>query len=1252
MLSNPFVILIFTLNAIILNKNLLNKNRLIIVLIIQLVFSACATHRLHMKENIQISKSNKKSSHTFYLVGGYGNQKDSTNDVLLKKLENELNTASENSTLLYLGDNISDKKNNWQQDKNLINQQLELAKRFKGVIRFLPGSNAWKTKHVDSIQRVEEYLDDFEENHDFVLPNNGCSLDFLSINENLDLLLLDSKWFLSDWNKVEGINKKCTDIVTRQRFAQELEGYINDAQGKNLVIAMHHPIFSNGTYAGHSSFKDHILPFPVLGTVLTGFEDLAATSPDKAWSRNYLPLRILVSALAKKSDRITVVSAHEESLQYLAGGSIHQVVSGSFGSTAVTNRSKSNIITIGGTLPFEGQFTYGKNGFAKLVYFEDGSSEISFITAKENPYNFKVLEEFPERLKPKTFKHVQDKTVKDSVYALDKKINRSGFYKFLWGERYRKYYYQPVTAKTVYLDTLFGGLKITKKGGGHQSYSIRLEDENKGEYAMRSLRKDPLKFLKFRVPGVAYIEDDYKNTLPVELISDFFTTAHPYIQLVIPPLAQAVNVNHGKNALYFVPKQNTLGKYNSEFGNELYFIEPRPSDEQADYKGYRRTIDKKGEIKDFESTTDMLEKIKSDESYTIDKKAYVRARVFDVLIGDWDRHQDQWRWAEYEIPNGNKIFMPIPRDRDNAFPKFDGKAIDIAQWFIPITRQWQSFGPEIYDLKWFNYAGSKLDRVLLSQIDAEVWEDEANYIKSNLSSTTINEAFLRLPAEVQDSTANYIKQSIKARLQELPKYAKTYGDFLEKRVVIHATEKDDHIKIIHELGNKTTVVLRRLLSDEKNEKFYERTFDTSKTDELWIYGLGDDDIFEVKGKNESTIFIRLIGGYGKDEFKIENKKHLKIYDWKHEDIIIEGENPQKRLTNTYNTNTFHWKFFEPNENILTPSLDFRTDDGLSIGAKNTFINNGFNGNPFRQKHTLQAKYFFTFEATELDYRGIYANIIQGWNFETNAYFSSQRYAQNFFGFGNNTNNQEDALGINFYRARTQQIKLDVGIAYQTLRFKALFESFRVEEMDERFFNASNFSTPIFERQNYVGAETSVHYYNDDADDFPTKGLFFGFTGGFKSNMQLSDNTFGYLALRAEIVQKLIPSGNLVISTNAEYKTNLGNDYFFYHAANIGGNNGLRGFRDERFSGKSYFYQSSDLRLRLKRYITAVSPITVGVYGGFDYGRVWQPNKTSNQWHTSQGFGLWASTANFLAINLGLFNSVEGNFVQFGFGFGF
>lgn len=323
-----------------------------------------------------------------------------------------------------------------------------------------------------------------------------------------------------------------------------------------------------------------------------------------------------------------------------------------------------------------------------------------------------------------------------------------------------------------------------------------------------------------------------------------------------------------------------------------------------------------------------------------------------------------------------------------------------------------------------------------------------------------------------------------------------------------------------------------------------------------------------------------------------------------------------------------------------------------LGVRNTYKYHGFNGNPFRQKHTIKANYYFGFQAAELDYNGIFANIMPKWNVEVEGYASSNRYVRNFYGFGNDTPNLEDTFSRDFYRARTQKARLGAGLAYHTLRVKGIYETYDVEERSTRFLSTANVAAAVFDRQHYVGTESSVYYYNDDADDFPTKGLYLGLTAGYKWNTAIQENHFGYFSFNARVVQKLDAEGRVVLGTEAEYKTNFGGDYFFYHAPALGGNNGLRGFRDERFTGRSYFYQSSDLRFLVKRYITPLAPMSAGIYLGFDYGRVWQPGEQRDNWHTSQGIGLWAGIGKYLALNVGFFNSRENNLFQVGFGFGF
>ncbi len=1227
--------------------------RSILLFIISTFLGACATYNVQIKDKANIEKSTSQEvNHSFFIVSGVGNSDGVKDEKVLKVLESHLEKTPITSTLLFTGDNISEEGNDWSKDQKILDRQIVATKKFKGQTIFMPGTNEWRTFDTNKIERVENYIKEIENENISFYPKNVCPIEHQVINENLDLILIDSRWFISNWSRIKDINKKCTDIVTRRRFLEELEGYINDGQDKNIVIAMHHPIFSNGKYAGKDTFKSNMTPLPILGTIFNSVNELGAFSPDKLSSRRYNYLRILLSSYAQSSDRITVVSGHEESLQYLVGGKIHQIISGSVSRKTGTKRTKDRINTIGGSLKYEGIFSYGEKGFARLDYYKDGSSQVTFVSENEEEFHFPVLEKLKNEISFQETNLSIKKTKKDAVLDRKQSTDRTGFYRFMWGDRYRKYFGESVTAPVAMLDTLYGGLKVTKKGGGHQSYSIRLEDKNGKEYSMRSLRKNALKFLKFKIPGVAYTEDDYDDTFTENIISDFFTTAHPYMQLVVNPLARAVNVNHSSPSLFYVPKQKALRELNSEFGNELYFIEERPSDEQMNFKGYKRTIDEPGKINEFESTTDMLEKITSDESYTINQRDFIRARLFDMLLGDWDRHQDQWRWVEYEKKDGDKEFLPVPRDRDNAFPKFDGFAMKPIKWFLPTARMWQSYGPTIKSVKWLNASGNKLDRVLLNKFDTKTWIAEAKFIQQNLTASKVKQAFKNLPKEVQDQTSSNIEQNLLKRLSKLDHYAKAYSKYLNEIIVLHGTEKDDHVLITPLPNGKTKVVLKRLLSNKINEKMYERIFDARETKEIIIYGLGDDDIFEVHGDNRNQIKIRLIGGYGEDVYKISDKRNIKVYDWEHEKISFSGETPSNSLTNIYKTNTFHWRFFEPNTNIFTPNLGFRTDDGFFLGFKNTFTDKRFNEAKFNQKHSLAANYYFRFKAIEANYEGIFTSLIPKWNFEVNGYFTNDRFSTNFFGLGNNSINQEDQLGRNFYRSRMQMARLSAGVAYHTLRFKALYESFKVKENENRFFVPANVDAQSLLSQNYVGLETSAQYDLADAKDFPSKSILIGLKAGFKMNTSIDENKFGYLKFTTGFSHKLIPSGDLVLGTIGEVKTNFGNDYFFYHAPSIGGDNGLRGFRDERFSGKTYFYQTSDLRWRIKRYVTAIAPITIGAFGGFDYGRVWQPNEQSNIWHTSQGIGFWASGFNFLSANVGVFNSKEGNLIQFSFGFQF
>src|SRR5690606_1286618 len=182
-----------------------------------------------------------------------------------------------------------------------------------------------------------------------VQPNNVCPLEYIEIDETLDILYVDSNWFETNWDHVEGMNKKCPDINTKRRFNEEFEGYIKDSRGKNLLIVMHHPIFSNGKYAGNRTFLESITPLPIVGNIVNEIIDLGGFSKQRLKSHRYNYLRTVISSLVQDNDRVTIVSGHEQSLQYLASDNIRQIISGSLGKRTGTKISKGTISNIGGS---------------------------------------------------------------------------------------------------------------------------------------------------------------------------------------------------------------------------------------------------------------------------------------------------------------------------------------------------------------------------------------------------------------------------------------------------------------------------------------------------------------------------------------------------------------------------------------------------------------------------------------------------------------------------------------------------------------------------------------------------------------------------------------------------------------------------------------------------------------------------------------------------------------------------------------
>lgn len=1215
------------------------------------MMSACATYapQTRVKDYQPVYPQEKKIEKTFYLFGDGGDAEMGMSTPALLAFKNLLkDNPSDENVALFLGDNIypSGLVPENHKDRGLtehkLNVQYESVKEGVDKIYFIPGNHDWYDNGLYSLDMQEKYLRDLSGDKDIFLPKNGCPIESIELTENIQLVIVDTQWYLEDWNHHPLMNEKC-EIKTRKKFFEEIAGEIKKNQNKTVLFAMHHPMFTNGVHGGKFAVAKHLFPtqsnfpLPVFSSLVTQIRTQGGVSKQDRFNEKYNELMKRMAVLLKDSERLVILSGHEHNIQYLEEGPLKQIVSGS--------TSKESY----GGLGKNGLFSYGGYGFVVLDVFEDGSSWVRFygVEGDDRPNLLFEYEVHPpvEDDVDIDFPESYPETVMASVYDADR-ADKSAFFETLWGARYRDVYGTKVEAKVAILDTLYGGLTPVRKGGGNQTKSLRLKDKEGRNYNMRGIKKSALQYLQKVVLTENNLGDDFENTLTEDLVYDFYTAAHPYAAFAIPKLATAAEVLHTLPELFYVPKQKALGKYNEEYGDELYMIVERP---HGKYEGE--------EIFDFadkiRSTDELFEKLLKSEHNILDEKGYIRARLFDMLIGDWDRHADQWRWAEFKRDDGFDVFVPIPRDRDQVFANFDGAFLDIIRSLVGMSKQLTVYDEELNNSEWFNAAGLKLDRALLKNSTYEDWLNEALFIQKNITDDIIEEAFMALPKEVRDETVDEIKRELKGRKGNLVKIAEEYYGIFSKFQVVTATNKDDFIVITRKPKGVTNIKVYRNIKGEKDNLMSDKDYFKDETDDIWVYGLDDDDTFEVKGVADDPILIRIIGGHGNDIYDIQEGKKIRVYDWRTQPNKIKTHGGAGyRFLDDYDNNTYDIYKQISSKNTLIPSLGYNPDDGFLIGISNTHSKYNFQRNPFTRLHKFRAGYYFATEGFDINYSGEFAKILRRWNMIVGGRFTSPTFARNFFGFGNESENNDDTFGMDYNRVRWSILAAEVGLKRNshfgsTFQFKLRGETVELENSPDRFISLYP-ELDLEERKYFFNAEAAYAYRSFDNVLNPTRGMLFDLILGTTTNVKES-GTFGYFKPRLGLYNAISANRKLVLKTNAAAHLNIGNDFEFYQAAALGGNTGLRAYRDERFIGRSSFITSGDLRYSFNSFKTGLIPLQIGVFTGYDVGRVWVKGEDSNTWHQSYGGGFWVTGADSVQGTFNLFQGEDG--LRFSFGFG-
>lgn len=330
------------------------------------------------------------------------------------------------------------------------------------------------------------------------------------------------------------------------------------------------------------------------------------------------------------------------------------------------------------------------------------------------------------------------------------------------GEQYRKAWSTPVKMPIVFLDTLFGGVNIIEEGGGKQTHSLKLKAKNGVIYTLRSINKDPQALIP-----------DFAKTLGLEnIVVDGISAQHPYGALLASELANNAQVLNTHPKAVFVPKQKTLGSFNEKFGNRIFLLEYETEGDinWTHLKNIENLLD----------TDDLQElKLKYPDKVSVDKNALVRARLFDLIIGDWDRHTKQWGWA-VQKQGENYVAFPIAGDRDNAFFNTDGiiPSIMSNEHIVPELR------PFTEDINFLPGLVYPFDRYFLFNTPEAIFVEEAKALQQLLSDEIIDNSLKIWPKSITDIDGITITDKIKKRRNDIIKYAIEFKKIIDQKGIV------------------------------------------------------------------------------------------------------------------------------------------------------------------------------------------------------------------------------------------------------------------------------------------------------------------------------------------------------------------------------------------------------------------------------------------------------------------------------------
>jgi len=1182
-----------------------------------------------------------------FLIGDAGELRGSEQPVI-DWISKNADLNDEKTAIFFLGDNIyplglpMEGAPNYKEMKAILDYQINLVKDKKARSFFVLGNHDWNNGKMGGWQQAInqiDYITSLERDNVTIWPREGCPGPVaVELSDKVVAVFVDSQWFLYVHEK-PGPGSTC-QAKTVEEFATELGEIVAMHPNQLLIVVMHHPLYTFGVHGGDYSWKEHLfpltaanpklwIPLPVIGSIYPITRGVFGNLQDVNHPLYKNMVRTIEEAMQKHKNPLSV-AGHDHSLQMIVKDDIPHIVSGS---GINLSRVKENR---------KGQLLFSdisQNGFALLEVRKSGAVQAKFYNMTSRNLNEPL---FVHQLD--TIETVPEVVSKDSIPILpdsitvvaNPKLKGSGLKRLFMGRNYRQEWTTPLRVEVLDLGKEQGGLTPEKQGGGKQTRSLRLEDKNGKEWVLRSIQKFP----------EAAIPPDLRSPFAIDLVEDGISASYPFASLSIAPMAKAIDIPALRRRLVYIPDDPRLGRFRSTFKNTFAVLEERePANVTKTY-----------------NSEELIIRLAKDNDDHVDQRQVLKARLLDNFYMDFDRHEDQWRWATRDTGKG-KIYYVIPRDQDQAFFTNQG----IIPWFIRkpnMVPELQGFQAKTENIKTFNKPARNFDRFFLNELDEQTWSRQIDSFLVSMSDAVIEQALNNQPREVRNFHADEIIATLKKRREYFKNDMMEYYRFISKEVNIVGTNQKEFFTISRREDGKTHVTINKIDTlGQISSKIYDRVFDPEVTKELHLYGLQDNDSFVVKG-DRSPIKLRIIGGPGEDDFVNEgNGGNAIVYDVTFEKNNFSGNVDGFRrkisadpMNNRYNRIYYKYNIFDPGL-----AFSYNVDDGFFLGAKFQYTHHGFRKEPYASRHNLNVGYAWRTASWFFRYQSEFMRLIGRNDLLLRAEVRAPVHVTNFFGYGNETGYNKDA-GFPYFRAR-----YNIGTASVLLRRQlqswmrvlggAMYQTFYLPQ-DENLGKLVSSGLPeldpetLYKKKSYAGAEAMLDINSRNNQVFPTRGFLLD--AGVRQLFGLNEYSKQLTQLRWDmsVIASFVPRVRFVFATRFGWYHNIG-DFEIPQANYLGGTTNLRGYRRDRFAGRTAAFNNTEVRWKLGNFSTYLFPGSYGLLFFHDVGRVWTDGQSSNTWHTGYGAGIWVSPIQRFVVTASVARSKEENllpYVTFGFQF--